>query len=109
MDDFEDPTTQLNFQIAEMIADTFGRAVENFDIELADQIIAKVLAEHDQDKIVAVEYASTEGDLLLRGEVLARDKRRAHVKWEDGMMEWIDGDDPDMKWLTASQASKGAS
>ena len=38
----DDPTTQLNYQIAEMIADTFGRSVETFDIELADQIIAKV-------------------------------------------------------------------
>ena len=48
MNDFEDPSTQLNYQIAEMIADTFGRAVEYFDIELADQIIAKVRADYDE-------------------------------------------------------------
>lgn len=52
MDEIEDPTTQLNCEIAEMIADSFGRAVEDFDIELADQIIAKVLADPEHGAFI---------------------------------------------------------
>jgi hypothetical protein len=56
----DDPTTQLNYQIADMIADTFGRAVEDFDIDLADQIIAKVRREHGAAQFIPAITQSAE-------------------------------------------------
>lgn len=62
----DDPTTQLNYQIADMIADTFGRAVESFDIELANRIIAKVREDRASQFIPAVtQSAETDTTLAL--------------------------------------------